>query len=220
MQSTGRLALILMLVGGVAAFAALFGPARPWGGLDFGAIGASVFTLTIIAAVWLFAVHGERVFPEHTSIAERRGWVGLVFLAFILLAFAREMYVLSGSAVIPERIDDLFARRFLERYVLLAIAWGVISHLIGRGDGGVEEDERDLRVRHRADRAGDWALSLIVIMGIIVLALVPRELLTWWLAPIVLANVLLGLLIAKSLVEHVVLTLSYRSFNGSVAGRA
>ena len=78
----------------------------------------------------------------------------------------------------------------------------------------MEADERDLRLRHRADRAGDWALTLIVINGIIVLASVPRELLSWWLAPIVLANVLIGLLIAKSLVEHVVLTLSYRSFAG------
>lgn len=212
--------MILLIVGAVAAIASLFGPARPWGGVDIGAIGASMFVLTLIAAIWLFAVRGDRVFPEHTSLSERRAWVGLVFLAIILLAFAREIYGLSGSAVIPERIDDLFARRFLERYVLLAIVWGVISYLIGRRDGGVEADERDLRMRHRADRAGDLALSLIVISGIVVLASVPRELLSWWLAPIVLANVLLGLLIAKSLVEHVVLALSYRSFDGSVAGQA
>jgi hypothetical protein len=38
--------------------------------------------------------------------------------------------------------------------------------------------------------------------------------LTWWLSPIVLANVLIGLLIAKTLVEHLALTLQYR------AGRA
>ncbi len=95
--------------------------------------------------------------------------------------------------------------------MLLAIAWGVLAHLIGRRDGGIETDERDLQLRHRADRAGDWAFTLIVIGGIVVLASVPRELLGWWLAPIVLANVLIGLLITKSLVEHVVLAFSYRA---------
>jgi hypothetical protein len=214
MQSSGRLALILLSVGGVAAFAALFAPAEAWGGVDLGATGASVFMLSLIAAIVLFATRGDQVFPDHMSIAERRAWVGTVFIAILLIAFARELYLLSHHAVVREGINDLFARRFLERYVVAAVVWGVISHLIGRGEGGVEADERDLRLRHRADRAGDWALTLIVINGIIVLASVPRELLSWWLAPIVLANVLIGLLIAKSLVEHVVLTLSYRSFAG------
>ncbi len=214
MQSAGRLALILLVLGSASAFAALFGPAQAWGGVDLGATGASVFMLSLLAAIALFAVRGDQVFPEHMSIAERRAWVGLVFTAIILVTFARELYVLSRHAAVPEGVNDLFARRFIERYVVVAIVWAVISHLIGRREGGPESDERDLRLRHRADRAGDWALTLIVINAIIVLASAPRELLGWWLAPIVLANVLIGLLITKSLVEHVVLALSYRSFAG------
>jgi hypothetical protein len=214
MRSSGRLASILLFIGGLGAFAALFGPAQDWGGVDLGATGASVFMLSLIAAIVLFSVRGDQVFPEHMSIAERRAWVGLVFIAIILAAFVRELYVLSAHAVIPEGVNDLFARRFIERYVVLAVVWGVLSHLIGRRETGVQTDERDLRLRHRADRAGDWALTLLVINAIIVLASVPRELLSWWLAPIVLANVLIGLLIAKALVEHVVLTLSYRAFAG------
>lgn len=204
-------AWILLGIGVLAAIAALFGPAGPWGGVDIGATGGAVFMFTLGGAIWLFASAGEQVFPEHMSIAERRAWVGLVFLSIVLAAFAREMWVLSGRADIPEHIDDLFARRFIERYLLIAIVWGVITHLIGRRVGGLEADERDLRLRHRADRAGDWALTLIVIAGIAMLASVPRALLSWWLAPIVLANVLAGMLIAKSLVEHVVLAHAYRS---------
>lgn len=212
MQTSGRLALILLFFGGGGALAALFGSAEAWGGVDLGATGASVFMLSLAAAIVLLAMRGDQVFPQHMSVAERRAWVGTVFVAILLAAFVRELYLLSVDAGVPEGMGDLFARRFLERYVVVAIAWGVISHLIGRAEKGVEADERDLRLRHRADRAGDWALTLIVINGIVVLASVPREFLSWWLAPIVLANVLIGLLIAKSLVEHVVLTLSYRYF--------
>jgi hypothetical protein len=86
--------------------------------------------------------------------------------------------------------------------------------LISRAAGGIEADERDLRVRHRADRVGDWAFTLIVIAGIAVLASIPASSLEWWLAPIVLANVLVGLLIVKSFVEHVALAYTYRAGGG------
>jgi hypothetical protein len=211
MSSPAGRAWILLGVGLIAAIAALFGPAQPWGGVDIGATGAAVFVLTMVAAIWLFASAGERVFPEHMSISERRAWVGLVFIAIVLAGFTRQMWVLSGQAEIPERIGELFHRRFIERYPLIVIVWGVIAHLIGRREEGVDADERDLRLRHRANRAGDWALTLIVIGSIIVLALVPQALLSWWLAPIVLANVLFGILIAKALVEHLVLAYAYRS---------
>ena len=211
MRSERQLAWFLFAVGALAACAALFAPGGQWHGLDLGAVGAGAFALCVILSIWLFATRGDEIFPERMSIAERRAWVGLVFLAFVLASFTREMLLLSGLRDIPEHIHDLFAHRFMERYVLLAIAWGVIAHLIGRRHGGIEVDERDLRLRHRADRAGDWAFTLIVIAGIVVLASVPRELLSWWLAPIVLANVFIGLLIAKSLVEHVVLAWSYRA---------
>jgi hypothetical protein len=97
---------------------------------------------------------------------------------------------------------------------VLIVAWSVISHLIGRRSGGVETDERDLRARHRANRVGDWAFTLIVIGCITVLASVSASSLEWLLAPIVLANVLIGLLIVKSFVEHVALAYTYRAGGG------
>jgi hypothetical protein len=211
MGSSGRLPILLLAVGVLAALAALFAPAEPWRGIDLGATGGAVFMLVLVASIALFAVRGESVFPEDMSVAERRAWVGLVFISIVLLSFARHLWAMNTHGGAPQRPDDLFARHFIERLVPLMVAWSVISHLIGRRAGGIEIDERDLRLRHRADRVSDWAFTLIVIAGIIVLAFVPAEFLAWWLAPIALANLLIGLLIARSLLEHAVLAFSYRS---------
>ncbi len=210
MTSVQRLVLSLAGLAVVASVAALYGPSEPWAGIDVGAVGASVFVLTLVAGVWLFARRGDQAFPEHMSVAERRAWVGLLFIGIILASYLRQLWVLSGEAEVPQYIDGLFAHQFVQRLFALILAWSLISYLVGRGAGGVEADERDVRLRHRADRAGDWALTLIVIAGICVLASVPAAQLAWWLAPIVLANLLIGLLIAKALVEHVALALVYR----------
>ncbi len=113
----------------------------------------------------------------------------------------------------PARIDALFASSFLQRLVRLIVAWSAISHLIGRA-GGVASDEHDPWPRQCADRAGKRWPTLIVVACIVVLVSVPAQQLSWWLATIVLANLALGLLIAKSFAEHLVLTYAYR------AGRA
>ena len=209
MGSSGR-AITLLVLGGLAALASLFSPAAVWGRVDVGALAGFLFMLILGFSIWLFAARGERVFPEVMSVAERRAWVGLVFTTIVLLSFARHFWAMSTHGQAPQTPDALFARHFVERLMPLIIAWAVISHLIGSRAGGVEIDERDLRLRHRADRVSDWAFTLIVIACIVVLALLPAELLAWWLAPIVLANLLIGLLIARSLVGHVALTLAYR----------
>jgi hypothetical protein len=214
MRSARIQTVIVVFIGVLAALAALFGPAERWLGVDVGATGAAIFVLSAGAAIWLFALHGAEIFPDDMSVAERRAWVGLVFLAVILLSFARHWWAISAQAFAPDRLGGLFAHAFVQRLLTLIVVWSVISHLIGRGTGTVQSDERDLRLRQRADRGGDWALTLIVIGCICVLVSVPMSLLEWWLTPIVLANVLIGMLIAKSFVEHLVLTYAYR------AGRA
>jgi hypothetical protein len=211
MSSAKRLARLLLIFGGLGALGALFGPSEPWAGVDLGATGAAVVVLSLGAAIWLFAVRGEQIFDESAGVAERRARVGLIFIAVLLLTFLRQLWVLSGEAAVPEYIHGFFAHQFVQRLFVLIIAWSVISHLTGRGERGVEADERDLRLRAGADRAGDWALTLIVIAGICVLASVPASRLAWWLSPIVLANLLIGMLITKSLVEHVALALAYRA---------
>jgi hypothetical protein len=218
MRSAQRQALILLCIGVLAAAATLLGPQGLWGPVDVGAVGAAAFLLVLLSAVWLVASRGDQVFPDDMSLAERRAWVGLVFIAIILLSFARQLWARSLHGIVPERIDQLFAHHFMHRLITLIVAWLLISRLLARHAGGLECDERDLGLRHRAPHsvkaACDWSLTLIVIACIFVLVSIPSPLLAWWLAPIVLANLLIGLLIAKSLVEHLVLTYAYR------AGRA
>jgi hypothetical protein len=214
MSSTQSALWIVVAVGAMAALAALFGPAEPWGGVDVGATGASVFVGVLGVMVWLFASRGQTVFPDDMSIAERRAWIGLFFVGAVLLSFSRHLWTLWTQDIVPTGPTEFLRYEFMHRLVLLIVAWSVISHLIGRTAGGIESDERDLRVRHRADRVADWAFTLIVIGCITVLASFPASSLQWWLAPIVLANVLIGLLIVKSFVEHVALAYTYRVGGG------
>lgn len=139
-----------------------------------------------------------------------RACIGLVFITLALALFVREIVLLSSRAEAPVNLRNLFTRPFPQQMMFVLLSWSLSSRLIRRAARGIEADERDLRMRHQADRAGDWALTLIVIAGIVVLASAPRELLGWWLAPVVLANVLVGLLITKSLVEHAALVIAYR----------
>jgi hypothetical protein len=211
MRSAQRLAKAFVWVGGLALLAALFGPAEPWGPVDLGATGAAVFMLCVAAMVWLFANGADKIFPADVSLGERRAWVGLLFGAIVLVVYARQLWVLSQGAAVPETIDVLFSHHFIQRLIALLIAWSVLSNLVGRDAGAIHADERDLRMQGRADRVGNWALTLIVMACVAVLALVPAAQLAWWLSPIVLANVLIGLLIAKALVEYLALTLQYRA---------
>jgi hypothetical protein len=210
MRASPRLALIVLLVGIVGSFASLFGPDDRWVGIDVGSAGAVLFWLAVAVAITLFARERDIAFPADMAIEERRAWVGIVFLGIVILAFAREIWMLEGQQVTVGRLVDFFSHQFIRKLVLLLIAWGVIAHVVGGSGRGVESDERDLRLRRRADRAGDWALTLIVTGCVIVLASAARLRLDWWLQPFVLANVLIGILIVKSFVEHVALAYAYR----------
>jgi hypothetical protein len=214
MSPTKSALSIVVAVGVVAAAAALFGPAERWGGVDLGATGTSLFVGVLGVAIWLFATRGETMFADDMSIAERRAWIGLFFVGAVLLSFSRHLWTLWAHDIVPAGPAEFLRYEFMHRSIVLIVAWSVISHLIGRRSGGVETDERDLRARHRANRVGDWAFTLIVIGCITVLASVSASSLEWLLAPIVLANVLIGLLIVKSFVEHVALAYTYRAGGG------
>ena len=214
MWSARRQAAALLAIGIVAALAALFGPAGRIGGVDLGATGAALFGFVLVASIALFARSGDEVFPEDASVAERRAWIASVFVGLVLLSFLRFMWALSHQPAPPITLDDLDAKHFLQQLFSLIVAWRLLSYLIGRRAGEVQLDERDLRLQHAASRAGDWVLTVIVVAAVCALALLPAALLTGWLAPIVLANLLIGLLVARSLVEHLVLTLAYRVARG------
>jgi uncharacterized membrane protein len=208
MSSAQRQAAVLAGIALVTGLAALFGPAERWGGVDIGATGSALFGLTLVTSVIFFARRPE-VFPDNASVAEQRAWIGLLFIGFVLLSFLRFMGAVSHQPEAPRTINDLYALHFLQHLFSLLVAWQLISHLVGRHAGTIQLDERDLRLQHAAHRAGDWMLTVVLVACICALALLPASLLEWWLAPIVLANLLIGLLIGRSLVEHLVLTLAY-----------
>jgi hypothetical protein len=209
MSKARRQGAVLVIAGGVAGLAALFAPAERWGGVDLGATGAALFVLALVAVIVLVARRAPELFPAQASVAEQRAWIGLVFIGWILLSFARFMWAMAQGSEPPQTLDQLYASHFMQRLFILIVAWEILSYLVGRRGDGVELDERDLRLKYSAARVADVALKATLIVCICVLALVPTALIGWWLAPIVLANLLIGVLIGRSVIEHAVLTGSY-----------
>jgi hypothetical protein len=210
MLSISRLAWTLLLLALVGALAGLFGPQERVWGVDLGATGISVFAFTLWTGAWLFARHPDAIFPPEWSIAERRAWVGLLFLTLVALNFVRFMVAIAHLDSPPASIAELPSRHFLWNLAVLLIAWAVVAKTVrGSQQELVELDERDLRMHRSADRASDWALTFVVIAIIVLLAFVPAERLAWWLMPLVAAHALIGLLIGRAFVEHACLVAYY-----------
>jgi len=210
MGSVSRLAWVLLLVALAGAVASLIGPQERWFGIDIGSTGATLFGFALWVGAKLFARQPDRIFSAEWALAERRSWVGLVFLSLIVANFARFLWSLGQAAEPPQQLRQIPADHLMWNLFVLLISWVIVSHTIrGSEPEVVERDERDLRFQHAANRVGDFALSAIVIGCVIMLAALPVERLAWWLAPLVAANVLIGLLLIKSLAEYVYLVSRY-----------
>jgi uncharacterized membrane protein YciS (DUF1049 family) len=137
-------------------------------------------------------------------------WAALVFMVLISIEYLNFMLGLADLAVVPATLDELPAQRFTVNMVVLFIAWSVVSSTIGgKDDQQIDADERDLRLRRAADHVGDWALTIIIVWCVGLLVGQAEERLAWWLKPLIAANVLIGILIGKTLVEHVYLVTRY-----------
>jgi hypothetical protein len=209
-MSIPRLAWGILILALAGALASLFGPQDHGWGVDIGGLGATVFGFTLWSGAALFATYPDRIFSSDWSIAERRAWAGLFFILLIFLSYLRFMASLAEMPATPARLGDLAAERFIWNVTVLLVAWGVVGATIrGREAAVMESDERDLRLRRAADHVGDWMLTILIAWCVGLLVAQPAERLAWWLAPLIAANVLLGILIAKSLVEHVYLVGRY-----------
>jgi hypothetical protein len=210
MLSVSRLAWVVLGLALVGATASLFGPQERWWGVDIGSTGAAVFGLTLWIGAWLFARYPDSIFPADWSIAERRAWAGLVFVLLVFLNFLRFMAAIAQLYVTPVSLEELPSRHFMWNLFVLLIAWAVVAKTLrGTETELVELDERDQRFQYEADRAGDWTLTLVVIVSVVLLVTLSDERLSWWLAPLIAANSLIGLLIVRSLVEYVFLVARY-----------
>ena len=205
-----RMAWVVLILALGSAVASSFGPPVQRWGIDLGSLGTAVFGVMLWVGVWFFTREPDRIFPPDWSLAERRGWSALVFVVLISLEYVNFMVGLGALAPVPATLGELPAQRFTASLVVLFIAWGVVSSAIGgKEEPLLEADERDLRLRRAADHVGDWALTVAILWCVGLLVGQPEERLAWWLKPLIAANVLIGILIGKTLVEHVYLVSRY-----------
>jgi hypothetical protein len=66
----------------------------------------------------------------------------------------------------------------------------------------VELDERDLRIQHAAERVASGLMAMQMLGLVAALAVAP-QLFSTWMRPLIVGNVLIGLLIAKTLTQNV-----------------
>jgi hypothetical protein len=177
--------------------AGLFGPHERVWGVDLGATGTAMFGLTLWTGAWLFARHPDAIFPTEWSIAERRAWAGLLFLTLVSGSFVRFMIAMAQLDVPPVSIAELPSRHFLWNLFVLLIAWAIVAKALR----GPQKDVVELD--------GNAAFIFVVIAIVLMLAYLPAEHLTWWLSPLVAAHALIGLLIGRSFLEHVLLVAQY-----------
>lgn len=209
MASVSRLAWALLALALLGAIASLFGPSGLGWGLDIGSSGTALFGFALWAGAWLLARHPDRVFSSEWPIAERRAWAGLLFVLLIFLNFTRFMWALLQREA-PQTIGDMPMQHFIFNIFVLLISWAVVSKTIGTDPANaVDFDERDRRIQRAAERASDLAFTLAVIGCIVLLVALPAQRLAFWLAPLIAAHILVGMLIVKALSEYLYLVVSY-----------
>jgi hypothetical protein len=178
--------------------------------MDIGPIGSAV----LYAALWLFVIHlskhSEAAFPADAPLAERQAWVAVVFVTLIALHWLNLVIALPGLGAVADQISNPASRPFAVNLGMLIFGWIVVAGVVRSGNReAVELDERDLRIQHAANRAGSGLMAVLIIGLIAALATQP-ELLAPWLRPLIIANALVGLLIAGTLTENVYIVVRYR----------
>jgi hypothetical protein len=209
MTWTHRRTQALLAVAALGA-AGMFLGGKGWFGIDFGPVGGAV----LYAALWLFVVHLARysteVFPEHWAPAEKQAWVAVVFVALISFHVANLLVALPGLGAEADQLRNSATRPLWINLGMLIFGWIVVGGMLRRQDAGsVQLDERDLRVAHAAGRVADGTLALFIVWLVVVLVALPDQSRTW-LRPLIAANVLIALLVARTLVENIYTVWRYR----------
>lgn len=185
-----------------------------WLGIDFGPLGAAL----LYAAMWILVVYlakyAGQVFPEEWSLAEKQSWVALVFVALISFHMLNLLAALPGLGAEADSLRNSATRPLWTNLAMLIIGWIVVASMLRRQDAGaVELDERDLRIAHKASRVADGTLMLLIIGLVVALVALPEYSRTW-LRPLIAANVLIALLVGRTLAENVYTVLRYRRERG------
>lgn len=199
---------ILVSLAALGAAGMFFGP-DGWFGIDIGPVGAAV----LYAAIWLFVIHLSlnpgAVFPELASPAERQAWVALAFVGLITFHFLNFIVALPSLGTAADQILNPASRQFGFNLGMLIFAWVVVGGIVrAQNAEPIEVDERDLRIQHAAQRVAGGLSSMLMIGLVALLAIFPEHALPW-MRPLIVGNVLLGLLIARTLTESIFLVAQY-----------
>ena len=181
-----------------------------WHGIDIGPVGSAV----LYTALWLFAVHlskhSDAAFPADAPLAERQGWVSVVFVLLIAIHWLDFLMALRALGAEADQIFNSASRAFGMHLGMLMVGWIVLSGIVRAANrDAVRLDERDLRIQHAADRASSGLVAMLIV-GLILALVAQPGLVTPWLRPMIVANVLAGLLVAKALTENVYIVARYR----------
>ena len=199
---------ILLSLAALGATGMFFGP-DGWHGLDIGSIGGAV----LYAAIGLFVIHlskySNEVFPEHASLSEKQSWVALAFVLLITFHFLNFLDALSDIGAYEDEISNPASRNFGMNLGMLLFGWAVVGGIVrAQNVDTVELDERDLRIQRIAHRFSGGLMSMPIIGLIALLAIFPGQAQPW-MRPLIIGNVLLGLLVVKTLGESIFLVVRY-----------
>lgn len=204
-----RRTIVLCAMAALAAAGLLVGSAG-WVGIDFGPVGAIV----LYTALWLLLVylakHSDAAFPPDSSLAERQGWVSLLFVTLIALHFGAFLLALPGLGSVADQISNPASRKFGINVGMLIFVWiSVAGVLRAQNREAVELDERDLRIQHAAGRFANGLMASLMMGTVVLLVLLPEQSHSW-MRPLIVGNALLGLLITRTLTESICIVIQHR----------
>jgi hypothetical protein len=209
MTSIQRRIGLLAVMGAVGAAGMFLGP-DGWFGIDLGPVGATV----LYAALWLLLIllarHSEAAFPEDSSLAERQGWVNLVFVTLIFLHYLNFLLALPGLGAAADQISNPASRKFGINLGMVMVLWIAVAGVVrSKNRDAVELDERDMRIQHAAGRFASGLMASLMIGLVVMLATMPEHA-RGWMRPLIVGNALIGLLIARQLAESIYTVLRFR----------
>jgi hypothetical protein len=209
MTALQRRSWLILALAAFGAACMFLGP-DGWHGIDIGPVGATVFYGAMGWFVTHLARHPQAVFPDDAPPAERRAWVDGVFSCLIAIHFLVFVIALPELGPAADSIWNSASRRFSINLGMLIVGWIVVGSIVrAHAAQAVELDERDARILHGAQRAAGRFFTALTLALVAVLALFSEQA-DAWMRPLVVANVLLGLLIARALAENISIVARYQ----------
>ena len=194
---------ILLLVAGLTLWLLLAGPVR-LAGVQSGYLGMLLLVAAALAVLYRIS-RVPRGDAEGISPGEWRAWIGLVFMAQLILYVLVKSDVFTGA----DLLSNPEARAVGRNGVILLIAWILVSAAIrARWKDEIQEDERDREIAAYSGAWGRGALSAVILGVAVMLGISPAEQLAW-VTPLTVTNLLIFALLWGSLVEHATSAIRY-----------